>query len=85
MEPCLPAFSDILSNAHDDRPDLSKADPEDFRDYDRWFRFMVRCFHSGITREDFIAWCVADPAYGGDAKKIGRHWDSLERRKQANV
>jgi hypothetical protein len=38
------------------------------------------------TREEFIAWCVAaDPAYGGDAKSVGRHWDSLEWRKQANV
>jgi hypothetical protein len=54
-----PTLSDILSKASDDRPDLSNADPCHFRDYDRWFRFMVRCFHSGVTREEFIAWCVA--------------------------
>jgi hypothetical protein len=80
-----PTFSDILSKARDDRPDLSQIDPSNFRDYQRWFRLMVRCFHSGINRDDFIAWCAADPEYGGDAKSVGRHWDSLERRKQARV
>jgi hypothetical protein len=75
-----PAFSNVLSNASDDRPDLSKIDPRDFRDWDRWFRLMVRCFHSGVARKEFIAWCVSDPEYTEDAKKIGRHWDSLERR-----
>lgn len=80
-----PTFSDILSNASDDRPDLSGINPRDFRDYDKWFRFMVRCFHSGVARDDFIAWCLGDAEYAGDAKKIGRHWDSLERRKQTNV
>lgn len=63
-----PAFSDILSKAHDDRPDLSNADPREFRDYDRWFRLMVRCFHSGVTREEFIAWCLGDELYAESAR-----------------
>jgi hypothetical protein len=80
-----PSLSNVLSNAADARVDLSKVDPRDFRDYDRWFRFMVRCFHSGVAPDDFIAWCLGDAEYAGDAKKIGRHWDSLEWRKQTNV
>jgi hypothetical protein len=80
-----PSLSNVLAASANDRPDLSKIDPRDFRDWDRWFRFMVRCFHSGIEREDFVAWCVADPEYAGDATKIGRSWDSLKRREERNV
>ena len=76
-----PTFSNVLSNATNDSVDLSKCDPRDFRDYDRWFRFMVRCFHSGVKREDFVAWCRSDPEYANDGAKVARSWDSLERRR----
>lgn len=63
MSPAVtaPSLSNVLSNAANDRADLSKIDPRDFRDWDRWSRFMVRCFHSGVAWEDFIAWRVGDP------------------------
>lgn len=73
-------FSSILSNTSD-AVNLSTVDPRDFRDYDRWFRFMVRCLHSGVGREDFIAWSTSDPTYAEVATAIGRRWDSLEWRR----
>jgi Mesyanzhinovviridae bifunctional DNA primase/polymerase len=72
-----PNFSNILSAA-DDNVDLRKLDPREFREYDRWFRFMVRCFHSGVTREDFVAWSCSDPEYASDADRVGRRWDRLK-------
>lgn len=76
-----PTFTDVLSNATNDSVDLSNCDPRDFRDYDRWFRFMVRCFHSGVAREDFVAWSISDHEYANDERSVGRSWDSLERRR----
>jgi Primase C terminal 2 (PriCT-2) len=75
-----PTLSNVLSNSTDG-VDLSKLDPADFRNYDTWFRFMVRCFYAGVEREAFISWSCSDPEYADDADSVGRRWDSLERRR----
>ncbi len=73
-------FSNALSNATNDTVDLSQIDPRDFRDHDRWFRLMVRCFHVGVSRDDFVRWCCSDPAYADHVRKVGQRWDSLARK-----
>jgi hypothetical protein len=76
-------FADILSIKHDHAQDMSeylgRIDPRNYREYLRWFRLMVACFHAGVDRKVFIDWCVRDPDYAGDAKKIGKSWDSLKK------
>jgi hypothetical protein len=79
----MSSLADILSRNHDHAQDmtdyLASIDPCDYRDYSRWFRLMVACFHAGVDRKVFIDWCTRDPDYSADAVKIGKSWDSLKR------
>jgi hypothetical protein len=60
---------------------LSKLDPENFRDHDRWLQLMMACHHSsaGDAKEQFVEWCTADPLYSNDGPEIEYRWDSLNR------
>jgi len=56
---------------------LSKLNPCDWRDHDRWLRLMMSCHAAGIEREAFVRWSISDPQYAGDGDVIARRWDSL--------
>ena len=43
--------------------------------YLRWLALMSACKAVGISADDFVAWCVQDPMYVGDADEIRRKWD----------
>jgi hypothetical protein len=45
--------------------------------YDGWLALMMACKAAGISREDWIAWCVGDEWYADDADEIGRKWDGV--------
>jgi Primase C terminal 2 (PriCT-2) len=76
-------FVDVLNIPYDHAQEmteyLNEIDPRNYREYSDWFRLMVRCKYAGVDRKVFIDWCCRDPEYVGDAKKIGKHWDSLKR------
>jgi hypothetical protein len=59
---------------------LGTIDPRDYRDWSQWFQLARDCCHAGVDRKTFIDWCCRDPEYAGDAKRIGRVWDSLSKR-----
>lgn len=58
---------------------LSRLDPGDFRDQDRWLQLMMACHHAtvGEGRQEFLDWSTGDPLYADDAWRIGARWDSL--------
>jgi hypothetical protein len=76
-------FADVLSIEHDHAQEmtdyLASVDPRNYREWSRWFRLMVACKCAGVDRQVFIDWSTSDPDYAGDAKKIGKSWDSLRR------
>ena len=56
---------------------LRQMNPVDWRkDYEGWFALAGAVKAVGISRADFIDWCVRDPHYAADRKSIGRIWDS---------
>src|SRR6516165_10640369 len=64
------------------RAGLLKLDPIGWRNvegneegYLRWLALMTACKAAGISADDFVAWCVQDPMYAGDADEIRRKWD----------
>jgi hypothetical protein len=76
-------FTDVLNIEHDHAQEMTEylgsVDPRNYREWSRWFRLMVACKCAGVDRQAFIDWCTRDPNYAGDAKKIGKQWDSLKR------
>jgi hypothetical protein len=74
-------FAEILSRKDDRAKEMTEflgaVDPRNYREWSRWFALMVACKRGGVTREAWIDWCTRDPEYAGDAKKIGKRWDSL--------
>jgi hypothetical protein len=61
---------------------LRQIDPRDFgkdpdKDhYDEWFALAGACKAIGISREEFVEWCLGDEAYADHGPKIERIWDS---------
>jgi Bifunctional DNA primase/polymerase, N-terminal/Primase C terminal 2 (PriCT-2) len=45
--------------------------------YEKWLTLMIACKAVGISKEDWIAWCIGDECYAGDAAEIGRKWDGV--------
>jgi hypothetical protein len=76
-------FADVLNIEIDHAKDmtdyLASVDPRNHREWSSWFRLMVACKSAGVDRKVFIDWSMRDPNYAGDAKKIGKSWDSLRR------
>jgi Primase C terminal 2 (PriCT-2) len=76
----MTSFSNVLSKAPPSMSDdLAALDPHHFRDYQRWFRMMVKCKANGVSREEWIAWCQQDEKYASEknAKWIAKTWDNL--------
>jgi hypothetical protein len=48
--------------------------------YDQWLHLMMACKAAGISREDWIEWCMGDECYADDADEIGRKWDGVPAR-----
>jgi hypothetical protein len=65
------------------REALFKLNPVEWRSegsqesYDAWFRLMVACKAGGISKEDWIEWCVGDDWYANDEDEIGLKWDGV--------
>lgn len=57
---------------------LGELDVTQYRNYGDWLRLMMACHAAGIGREDWIRWCVGDPAYANERDEIERLWDSLK-------
>jgi hypothetical protein len=78
------SFANILSRNYDNTKDMTEhlrtIDPRDYREWSQWFQLARDCCHAGVDRKAFIDWCCRDPEYAGDAKRIGRVWDSLSKR-----
>lgn len=56
---------------------LQQLDPIDWRDdWEGWFALLRACKAVGIEREDFVKWCLGDPNYAADRKRIERVWKS---------
>lgn len=66
---------------------LENLDATDFKDQDKWLRFMMACHHAtaGDARTEFIDWSISDPDYANDADYIGRRWDSLHKEKEGAI
>lgn len=63
---------------------LSRLDPTEWRGGgagDDWFNLMCALHHmtGGAARDEFVEWCVGDPAYSDAAAEVGYRWDSLTR------
>jgi Bifunctional DNA primase/polymerase, N-terminal len=65
---------------------LFKLDPVEWRAegdtsrYDAWLALMMACKAAGISKEDWVAWCIGDMCYSDDADEIGRKWDGIPAR-----
>jgi hypothetical protein len=65
---------------------LFKLDPCEWRSeddqsqYDGWLALMMACKAAGISKEDWVEWCVGDECYADDADEIGRKWDGVPAR-----
>jgi hypothetical protein len=57
---------------------LGELDVTHYRNYGDWLRVMMACHAAGVEREDWIRWCLGDPAYAEDRDEIERLWDSLK-------
>jgi hypothetical protein len=57
---------------------LGELDVTQYRNYGDWLRLMMACHAAGIGREDWIEWCLSDPAYAEDRDEIERLWDCLK-------
>jgi hypothetical protein len=56
---------------------LGQLDPIDWRDdWEGWFALLRACKGVGVEREDFVQWCLGDPDYAADRKRIERVWKS---------
>ena len=75
------SFANVLNRKDDSATDLRTLDPRDYRDWSSWFELARACVRAGVDRGAFIEWCTRDPEYAGDAKRIGRVWDSLSKRR----
>ena len=66
---------------------LDVLDPKDFSKNDEWFPIMCAVHHAsgGDAREEFISWCISDPAFANQADEIGVRWDSLHREKPGAI
>jgi hypothetical protein len=62
---------------------LDLLDPADFGKgrHDRWFSLMAACHHAtdGDGRQEFIDWCMRDPDYAEDARKVGYRWGTAAK------
>lgn len=62
---------------------LRQIPVENYRaQHEYWLQLLMAC-HSGTNgsaegREEFVAWCVGDPAYADDADDIRYRWESFE-------
>jgi hypothetical protein len=68
---------------------LFKLDPVEWRgqqhggweeSYDAWLALMMACKAAGISKEDWVEWCVGDECYANDEDEIGRKWDGVPAR-----
>jgi hypothetical protein len=48
--------------------------------YNSWLRLMIACKAVGISKEDWLAWCMRDERYADDEDEVGAKWDGVEAR-----
>lgn len=58
---------------------LGCFDPENFREYNRWFKLMAACHHAsgGAAIDKFVYWSTSDPEYADHDEAIIIKWNSL--------
>jgi hypothetical protein len=59
---------------------LSKLDPKDYSDYDKWLKLLMSCHAAtgGLGVDEFIEWSIQDEYYIDDSEVIREKWDSLK-------
>ena len=63
------------------RDALFKLDPVEWQGkHDEWLTLMMASKAAGISREDWVEWCVGDECYADDEDLIGLKWDSVPAR-----
>lgn len=62
---------------------LARLNPEDFRDYPKWFSLMCACHDAtgGSGAGVFINWSIEDGDYADAAEEIGSKWGGLNSEK----
>jgi hypothetical protein len=58
-----------------------KLDPVEWQGkHDEWLGLMMACKAAGISKEDWVEWCVGDECYADDEDLIRLKWDSVPAR-----
>jgi hypothetical protein len=66
---------------------LEQLPVDEYRDHDLWFQIMCACHQAsaGDARQEFISWCISDPAYRDNRGEIGMRWDSLHHQRDSTI
>ena len=66
---------------------LVQLDPTEFRDHDKWLKFMMACHAAtqGEGLDEFVTWSTGDPEFAHHGSSIAYRWDTLDADKAQGI